>query len=355
MKPLVSIIVPVYKVEKYISTCIESIINQTYSNLEIILVNDGSPDKSGEICHDYASRDNRIKVIDQENKGIASVRNTGLRSATGEFIYFIDSDDCINIRLIELVVAIAERENANIVQVGLKEVPSDFSGYDEKVDGIFFDNAHESINENYELIGKAYDIQKFSAIDSLYNLEKSKTKSEYNLCLRTTVVWTKLYRKSAFESLLFPEGMRMHEDQMVAHRNFIAAGGMVFIDAPLYYYRQNDSSLIRVGWTTKRLSILDCYDDRQAAIAKMQDSSQALKNFVHERFLVCIIRNYNMTDLKVSGIEKKTIKKDLRVKYREILHQKDYQLPAKKKLYFVAFDICPMFILLALRMHDKMK
>lgn len=347
MKPVVSIIVPVYKVEKYIAICIESIIKQTYTDLEIILVNDGSPDKSGDICHDYASRDNRIVVIDQDNKGLASARNTGLRRATGEFVYFVDSDDCINVRLIELAVSIAEKEKANIVQVGLREVPYDFMDFAEEIDGLAYSDD--------KLVNQTYEVKKYTVVDTLYNLEKSKTKSEYNLCLRTTVVWTKLYRKSAALPLLFPEGMRMHEDQMVAHRNFIAAGGMVFIDAPLYYYRQNDSSLIRVGWTTKRLSILDCYDDRQEAIASMQSGNQALRNFVHERFLVCIIRNYNMTDLKVEGAEKKTIKKDLRKKYNEIFHQKDYQLHVKKKLYFSAFNICPAVILLLLRIHDKRK
>lgn len=337
MKPLVSIIVPVYKVEKYISTCIESITRQTYDNLEIILVNDGSPDKSGEICHAYADNDDRIRVIDQENMGLASARNTGIKSANGEFIYFIDSDDCINTRLIEYAVNAAEREKASIVQIGLREVASDFTGYAEEID----------INQ--------YEVKKYSAVDALYNLERSKTKTEYELCLRTTVVWTKLYRRSAFDSLLFPEGMRMHEDQMVAHRNIIAAGGMIFIDAPLYYYRQNDSSLIRVGWTPKRLSILDCYDDRQKAVASMSTPNKGLMNFVHERFLVCIIRNYNMTDIRVEGQEKISIKKQLHSKYREILGQKEYNLTLKKKLYFNMFNICPGIVLLALRFHDKHK
>ena len=337
MKPLVSVIVPVYKVENYISTCIESITRQTYDNLEIILVNDGSPDRSGEICHTYAGSDNRIRVIDQENMGLASARNTGIKAATGEYIYFVDSDDCINTRLIEYAVNAAEREKANIVQIGLREVASDFIDFDEAID-----------------IEK-YEVKKYSTVESLYNLEKSKTKTEYELCLRTTVVWTKLYRRSAFDTLLFPEGMRMHEDQMVAHRNIISADGMVFIDAPLYYYRQNDSSLIRVGWTPKRLSIIDCYDDRQRAVDNMSTPSQGLMNFVHERFLVCIIRNYNMTDLKVKGLEKGAIKKQLRSKYKEILRQKGYNLSLKKKIYFNMFKICPGIVLMALRFHDKRK
>lgn len=338
MSPLVSVVVPVYKVEKYIGTCIESIINQSYENLEIILVNDGSPDNSAVICQEYADKDNRIKLINQDNKGLASARNTGIKNATGEFIYFVDSDDCINTELISFVVGIAEKENANLVQIGLRDVLSDFMSYDEKIN-----------------LDK-YEIKRFSVIDGLYNLEKSKSKAEFDLCLRTTVVWTKLYRTAAFKSLLFPEGMRMHEDQMVAHRNIIAAGGMVFVDAPLYYYRQNEGSLIRVGWTTKRLSIMDCYDDRQKWIQKMNEpDKKSIADFVHERFLVCIIRNYNLADLRLKASEKKEVKKNLKHKFSQVLSDKKYDLALKKKLYFGLFNMCPALVLSVLRIHDKNK
>lgn len=93
MKDLISIIVPVYKVEKYLRRCIQSIICQTYSNIEIILVDDGSPDRCPEICDEYASKDERIKVIHQENKGVSAARNAGLDAAKGEYVAFVDSDD----------------------------------------------------------------------------------------------------------------------------------------------------------------------------------------------------------------------------------------------------------------------
>ena len=95
VKPLITVIVPVYKVETYLPTCIESIINQTYKNLEIILVDDGSPDKCGTICDEYALRDSRIRVLHKENGGLSSARNSGMKVMKGEFITFIDSDDWV--------------------------------------------------------------------------------------------------------------------------------------------------------------------------------------------------------------------------------------------------------------------
>ena len=104
IQPKISIIVPVYKVEPYLGTCLESVLSQTYQNLEIILVDDGSPDQCGTICDQYALKDNRIRVIHQENQGLSGARNSGIDLVTGEYITFIDSDDFIDICMIELMV-----------------------------------------------------------------------------------------------------------------------------------------------------------------------------------------------------------------------------------------------------------
>lgn len=111
MEELISVIVPVYKVEKYINQCIDSIINQTYTNLEIILVDDGSPDNCGIICDKYAKKDRRIKVIHKENAGVSSARNVGLDNSNGEFITFVDADDYVsNIYCEELLKTLKEKE-----------------------------------------------------------------------------------------------------------------------------------------------------------------------------------------------------------------------------------------------------
>ena len=116
MKPLISVIIPVYQVVPYLKQCIESIINQTYSNLEIILIDDGSTDESGKICDQYADTDNRINVVHQENKGLSASRNKGIELANGEYLSFIDSDDWVDQRFIDVMYKISISSGCDIVQ-----------------------------------------------------------------------------------------------------------------------------------------------------------------------------------------------------------------------------------------------
>ena len=125
MDSLVSVIVPVYKVEKYLSKCLDSIVNQTYKNLEIILVDDGSPDNSGKICDEYAQKDSRIKVIHKENGGLSSARNAGLDIATGEYIAFADSDDSVHLDFVEKLYRAIKEENADIACCSVEDFIED--------------------------------------------------------------------------------------------------------------------------------------------------------------------------------------------------------------------------------------
>ena len=331
---MVSIVIPVYNVEKYLRNCLESVVNQTYQDYEVILVDDGSKDNSGLICKEYSEKYSSIKYIHQENKGLASARNTGINIATGDYLYFLDSDDCLNKRLLEIIVGVAEKENANMVQIGYKEVADDFD--------------IASCDEEYTLDDALNNLSKFSVRDALYNIEKSKTIKEQQLCLRSVVVWTKLYKRSAFETLLFPEGMRLHEDQMVAHRNIIMAGGTVYVDLPLYYYRKNTSSLIRVGWTPKRLSMFECYEDRLKWISNLSDDNvwkNELKDYVYGRSLVCMFRNYEMAAKYLKGNEKKEVLNTIHGSLKKALKGKESikgKLPVGKQLFFNCFLICPL-------------
>ena len=116
MKPLVSIIVPIYKVEPYLRRCLDSIVNQTYTNLEIILVDDGSPDGCPQICDEYAAKDNRRVVIHKENGGLSDARNAGLDSCKGEYVSFVDSDDWVDEKYIEILLNLATKENADVAK-----------------------------------------------------------------------------------------------------------------------------------------------------------------------------------------------------------------------------------------------
>lgn len=339
---MVSIVVPVYNVEDYIRCCLESIVAQTYYDYEVIMVDDGSSDKSASICEEFVNRDSRFYLICQKNKGVASARNTGIKKAKGQYIFFIDSDDCINSNLLKILVDIAEKENANIVQVAFKEVPSDFVGYNEPVD----------LDEIFKATIK------MTAIDCMYQLEISKTSEQRRKCLCTAVVWNKLYRVSQFDSLLFPEGMRIHEDQMVSHRNIIASDGITFVDFPLYYYRKAEGSLIRVGWTPKRLAILECYEDRIKRIHIMsvgKEEKAKLLDFVFYRYLVCIFRNYEMAEKKLQGEERKQTCQFLKNKMKDVYNSKQGKLKFSRRLFFKLFIINPSICVSICRIFDRLR
>jgi glycosyltransferase involved in cell wall biosynthesis len=117
----ISVIIPIYNVEKYLSVCLESVINQTYQNLEIILVDDGSTDACPKICDDYATKDNRIKLIHKKNGGLSDARNIGVKHATGDLISFVDSDDVLSLYFYEKLINILEENDADIVECGFRK------------------------------------------------------------------------------------------------------------------------------------------------------------------------------------------------------------------------------------------
>lgn len=214
--PLVSIIVPVYKVEEYLHNCVDSIINQTYQNLEIILIDDGSPDNCGQICDEYVEKDERIKVIHQENKGLSSARNTGLDICRGNYIAFVDSDDWVDSNFIE---AMLEYANENtIVHCGYyihneKKVSHIFS------DKILFFSNFSIIKELTDSIPKPYNFLNFA-------------------------VWTKLYPKSIFLKLRFPQGMNF-EDLYLYVDIMHSLPNCLVLNKPLYHYNVRLNSICK--------------------------------------------------------------------------------------------------------------
>ena len=358
---MVSIIIPVYNVEKYLAMCLNSVINQTYSDFEVILVDDGSTDNSYDICENYTAQDNRFRVIHQENAGLASARNTGIKEAKGDYLYFIDSDDCINSNLLEVLVDIAEWKSANLVQINLQSVPEDYDGNQSAIMDSYTKEC--LINRTWRNECREYDV-----IDSLYNVDRDDQSRAKDIRLTTTVVWTKLYRRECFKNFLFPEGMRMHEDQMVTHRNIVTAGGMCFLNIPLYYYRQSNASLIRTGWTPRRLAILDCYDDRLKCVSEykeklferkqdLQDTeyirATKLVDYIYLRYLVCLFRNYDVANKKMSGNEKKEVLRNIRKKVKLLLRGKPGTLKIKDSLVFHLFVVAPTVSVWMFKVRNK--
>ena len=202
---MVSIIVPVYKVEQYLPTCIESIINQTYRDIEIILVDDGSPDNCGKICDEYARKDKRIKVFHKENGGLSDARNFGLKRILGEYIGFVDGDDWIEPEMYEVLVNSAEEYNADIVYCGkYLEYPTKRVIH-QPLNQVFFDNV--------------------ALCKALINNEIG------------TGVWSKIYKRHVFADVDFPNG-HVFEDTAIMYKLFLKANSVVTISKPLYHYRQ---------------------------------------------------------------------------------------------------------------------
>lgn len=225
-KPLVSVIIPIYKVEKYLSTCVESVINQTYKNIEIILVDDGSPDNCPKICDEYAEKDNRIKVIHKQNGGLSDARNAGIKIAEGDYFSFVDSDDVIHPQMLEFLSKTAVEKKVQVVTCGFSNIPEDCNGNDNSY-FYTFENAFAEKCKEVALI-------------------------EYVKKVYWTTAWAKLYSRKLFEKIEYPVG-RLHEDEFTTYKLLYSAGKICMLNLPFYYYRIRSSS-ITANITEKNLT-----------------------------------------------------------------------------------------------------
>lgn len=211
--PLISIIIPVYNGEKFIYECVDSVLNQTYQNIECILVDGQSPDKCPEICDRYALQDDRVKVIHKENNGLSDDRNAGIRAARGEYLTFVDSDDYISKDMIKVLYDICYKYHVLLSQCNFIR------------NGKFNDIADHDI--------KASVLSKEQCLLNLYG--------QFGMAFCAS--WGKLYHKSLFENIFFPYG-KTHEDVYTTHLYFEKAGKIGYVTKGLYYYRQRDDSLM---------------------------------------------------------------------------------------------------------------
>jgi len=220
MMSLVSVIVPVYKVEDYLRKCVDSILAQTYKNLEIILVDDGSPDNCGKICDEYALMDKRIKVIHKENGGLSDARNAGLDICTGEYIAFVDSDDWVDEDYIATFMKYAQPDT--IVCCGYKRI------YLKK-----------------SIPHRMLAVKEFSAVEAIkvqQEQEIAVSTGASNVNPITNAVWNKLYPKKFFDKIKFPVG-KVYEDIYVCFELFLKSQKVVVVPNTTYNYFCRDSSI----------------------------------------------------------------------------------------------------------------
>lgn len=232
----VSIIIPVYNTRIWLNRCIDSVTKQSYSNLEIILVDDGSTDGSGMICDQWKCVDSRIKVIHKINEGLSSARNAGLDICKGEYVFFLDSDDYIHEECIEILLDEIINNNADVAVCGVKYV------YSSKIDG---------------KIAKSYNIQK------LLKNEIFNKFVEFDREFDLVIACNKLYKFDIINQFRFPIG-RFHEDEFILYKILHVVSSIVIVYEDMYYYFQREGSIVHLQLTKKRLEdAIQAIEDRQ--------------------------------------------------------------------------------------------
>ena len=231
----ISVIVPVYKVEAFLSRCVESILAQTYRDFELILVDDGSPDNCGVLCDGYALRDSRIHVIHQENGGLSAARNTGIdwvfANSVSRWIAFVDSDDWVHPDFLKVLYETAEKTLCKL-----------------------------SVCDYFRTSGEDFPAQPDG--------EVRKLSSDDYYCGRfhnggTATAWNKLYHRSLFQKLRYPVG-KLHEDEFATYRLVYQVKEVGFSPRVLYAYYQNPAGIMKSAWSPKRLDVLEAFEEQVA-------------------------------------------------------------------------------------------
>ena len=232
----ITIIVPIYNVEKYLSECIESILNQTYRCLEVILIDDGSTDQSGKICDNYAEQDSRVKVIHQKNGGAANAKNAGLRAATGKYLAFLDGDDFLESDAYLYMIKELEKYQADVVQCCLRYI---------------------YLHRKEDKIGN----KEIAIFDTKSYLEK------YTWDWTCGLMTDKLYKRELFEGICFEEGHKI-DDEFFTYQGIMRAKKVVYCPKVVYNYRQRKSSVMYTENSQQRIVLdkLDYLDKRRRKV-----------------------------------------------------------------------------------------
>lgn len=244
----ISVIVPVYKVERFLSRCVDSILAQTYSDFELILVDDGSPDNCGAMCEEYAAKHGNIHVIHQENGGLSAARNSGIdwafANSDSQWLAFVDSDDWVHPEYLEYLYRCVQETGNKISACGL------------------YRTGGKTLEE-----AQAFSCEALSA-DDYYCSETVHGGV-------TAVAWNKLYHKSFFETLRYPDG-KLHEDEFTTYKAVYAAGQVAVTHVKLYAYYQNPAGIMQSKWNPRRMHSLEAVE-QQMAFARENGKERFLK------------------------------------------------------------------------------
>lgn len=319
----ISIIAPVYQVEKYIGQCIESVINQTFKNFELILIDDGSKDKSGNICDEYAKRDKRIHVVHTENKGAASARNRGLDLATGKYIAFVDGDDYLAENMLDKLYKVITQENCDVVVCD-------------------FLNLHANPDKDFSL---QLSDSKVSGREILSHLKNQKNYGVW------TIVWNKLYKKEILKDLRFPEG-KYFEDEIFSDQLYLRCNEVQVISDVLYYHRVLETSTMNTQKIRNYLDLIDAFQLRiNLYLENRLPDDEVYKVLIYmlESYTKCAKADFMGNDKERLKQAKRFIRKSSR-----ILIKKRLSFIKKCSLILIAFF--PVFTYqIAILFRDKLE
>ena len=306
MTEKITVIVPVYNVENYLNKCLDSLINQTYKNLEIIVINDGSIDNSGTICQEYAQKDNRIVYIEKENGGQSEARNMGLDRMTGSYVTFVDSDDWVELDYVEILYKKITKYQADIA-VG------NYYSFNE-AEGMYY----------FHIFGDSYYEKVYDNVSIFENLYESQEMKSFALIS----VWGKLYKADLIKQLRFDIG-KLGEDGYLNQKIYLLAEKTIYLNKGLYAYRQREGSSSRI-WTEKWMhALVDAMSERITLLANMGYPLE--KHLaVYRQMLEVSIANG-----QASGLSDTATYKEFEIK-RTLLNQLSIQAQKEKKAIVLA-------------------
>ncbi len=322
MSELISVVVPVYKVEKQLSRCVDSLIRQTYDNIEIILVDDGSPDGCPAICDGYAKKDSRIKVIHRQNGGLSAARNSGIEAASGEYIAFVDSDDYVADDYIDFMYRMAVLNNADVVSCGVREVyPSGKSALQ------YADNSLIVMDKKEALTRMCYN-------DGFF-----------------VTAWDKLYKRSLFDEVRYIEG-KLFEDTGTTYLVIDKAERIVSCPEPKYFYMINPDSITGSQFNMRKLEYVEMADRMAEYIVKKYPELEmaARRKQMHACFST-------LTQLVNSGVRNKEVENMLvlRIKELEGTALSDKRTPVRDRLAIYSLRMGFRFFSFVWRVYYKIK
>lgn len=309
MEPLISVIVPVYGVESFLDKCVFSVVNQTYTNLEIILVDDGSPDSCGEMCDTWAKKDKRIQVIHKTNGGLSDARNAGLAVATGSLIGFIDSDDWIESAFFERLYEVMTTCNADVAECATQFV-------DEKGSVL---RTRKVATENTDRLAS---MRRLILEDGVYQ-----------------TVWDKLYRREIVQGIPFEVG-KYNEDEFWTYQVLMRANSIAFVSVPLYNYLQRSGSIIGTGYNMRRLDGLNARFQR---MQRLQEYSE-LADLSCQQFILDCMWHLQCT-YRCLNSEEASVAQKIILRFKERTPQVEWRkltLNLKYRIWYTLFRSKPI-------------